>query len=98
MVKRALEYLDGLSQERGNDAALSLELASAYKRVGDVQGRPNYASLDDRAGALTSYRKALTIFERSAAATPLSAGSDIGHLLHRHSFDTQLYRRPERGI
>jgi tetratricopeptide (TPR) repeat protein len=79
VVKRALEYLDGLSQERGNDAALRLELATAYKRVGDVQGRPDYASLGDTAGALDSYRKALTLFERSSAVAAAStgAGSDM---------------------
>jgi non-specific serine/threonine protein kinase/serine/threonine-protein kinase len=73
VVKRASEYLDGLAQERGNDAALSLELATAYKRVGDVQGRPDYPSLGDSAGALASYRKAIAIFEQTAARSALSA-------------------------
>ncbi len=63
VVKRALEYLDSLSAERGNDVALGNELAAAYKRVGDAQGAPNWPSLGDRAGALVSYRKALAIRE-----------------------------------
>ena len=74
VVKRALEYLDGLSQERGNDAALSRELANAYGRVGEVQGLPLYPSLGDRTGALASYRKSLAILERLAAADPSNAG------------------------
>jgi tetratricopeptide (TPR) repeat protein len=36
-------------------------LASAYERVGDVQGNPYYANLGDTAGATESYRKALQI-------------------------------------
>jgi len=70
VVKRALEYLDRLSRERGNDAELSRELASAYEKVGAVQGLPRFQSLGDRVGALASYRKALAIRERLAAASP----------------------------
>ncbi len=40
---------------------LQRELASAYERVGDVQGNPYYANLGDTAGATESYRKALQI-------------------------------------
>ena len=73
VVKRGLEYLDSLAQERGNDPALARELASAYEKVGAVQGAPNYPSLGDRAGALASYRKALAIREPLAAASPQDA-------------------------
>ena len=69
VVKRAVEYLDSLSRERGTDAALNLELATAYERVGDVQGRPNYPNLGDAKGALASYRKAASILESAPAVT-----------------------------
>jgi hypothetical protein len=36
VVTRALEYLDSLAQEAGNDAALQQELATAYAKVGYV--------------------------------------------------------------
>lgn len=45
VVKRALEYLDSLARERGHDPALARELASAYEKVGAVQGAPNYPSV-----------------------------------------------------
>jgi eukaryotic-like serine/threonine-protein kinase len=61
VVKRALEYLDRLAQEARNDHSLQQELATAYLKVGDVQGRPGFANLGDNAGALASYRKALAI-------------------------------------
>lgn len=63
VVKRALDYLDRLSQDSHADPSLQLELATAYQRVGDVQGNPNNANLGDPAGAIESYRKALAIVE-----------------------------------
>lgn len=61
LVTRALEYLDSLAQEAGSDTSLRRELATAYQKVGDVQGNPYVGNLGDRAGALTSYRKAMAI-------------------------------------
>jgi len=46
---------------------LQEELASAYEKVGDVLGYPYGANLGDTAGALQSYRKAMTIRESLAA-------------------------------
>ena len=69
LVRKALQYLDGLAQESG-DAALQLELAAAYQKIGDVQGNQNYSNLGDTAGALASYRKALAIHERLVSAAP----------------------------
>jgi serine/threonine protein kinase len=61
MVKDALEYLDSLSAESGGEFTLESELASAYEKVGDVQGAPYRANLGDYAGALVSHEKALAI-------------------------------------
>ena len=61
LVDRALLYLDSLSEESAGTPGLQRELATAYKRVGDVQGNPYYPNLGDTAGAITSYRKALNI-------------------------------------
>jgi len=90
VVKRALEYLDGLAGEAGEDGALQGELASAYERVGDVQGLPYVASLGDAAGALRSFERAYAIRldllrhqpgdpERLAGAC--QAGTRIGRVL-----------------
>jgi hypothetical protein len=38
ILKTALEYLDNLNQDAGGDAALQLELATAFEAVGQVQG------------------------------------------------------------
>jgi non-specific serine/threonine protein kinase/serine/threonine-protein kinase len=63
LVNQALQYLDNLAQESSDDAALRGELATAYAKVGDIQGNPMVANLGDLSGALESYRKALKIRE-----------------------------------
>ncbi|MGD0544896.1 MAG: serine/threonine-protein kinase [Candidatus Acidiferrales bacterium] len=63
LVDRALHYLDGLASDEGNDPSLQKELATAYEKVGDVQGDPHSANLGDTTGALASYKKALAIRE-----------------------------------
>ena len=56
-MRRALEYLDGMAPEAGNDTALVEELAASYERVGDLQAGGD-ASLGDVAGAVASRQKA----------------------------------------
>jgi serine/threonine protein kinase/tetratricopeptide (TPR) repeat protein len=64
IVDRALQYLDSLAGEAGDNPALQRELATAYEKVGDIQGNPYSANLGDADGALASYRKALAIREK----------------------------------
>lgn len=61
LVERALEYLDRLSHETSGNQQLERELAAAYERLGDVQGRPTVANIGNTALALECYRKALSI-------------------------------------
>src|SRR5262249_30569767 len=61
IVSRALEYLDSLAGEAADNPVLQRELATAYEKIGDIQGNPYYANLGDTDGALASYRKALAI-------------------------------------
>jgi eukaryotic-like serine/threonine-protein kinase len=70
LVKKALLYLDSLSQESSGDSALQRELANAYDRVGGLQWSSDFANQGDSAGALRSRRKALAIRESLAAANP----------------------------
>jgi eukaryotic-like serine/threonine-protein kinase len=68
LVRDALDYLDRLNQAAAGDASLQRELAAAYLKVGDVQGKRYVANLGDTAGAMQSYRKAETILEQLSAA------------------------------
>src|SRR5262249_25240739 len=45
IVRTGLEYLASLSADGRNDPDLQAELATAYKRIGDVQGNPDGPSL-----------------------------------------------------
>ena len=74
LVDRALQYLDSLSHEATGTPDLQRELATAYERVGDVQGNPQFANFGDTAGAIESYRKALRI--RIALADDRRSSSD----------------------
>lgn len=70
LIQRSLEYLDGLAREAAGDLGLQAELAMAYEKMGDVQGRADGPNVGDTAAALSSYRKALAIRESMQAADP----------------------------
>jgi len=71
LASRALRYLDQLSQDAAADPSLQRELATAYEKVGTVQGNPFGANLGDTQGALESYRKALSIRELRSRTEPI---------------------------
>ncbi|MGE5718155.1 MAG: protein kinase domain-containing protein [Acidobacteriota bacterium] len=74
VVRRGLEYLDGLAREATGDRSLQRELAAAYGRVGDVQGGGHFGNLGDTAGAKASYDKALALREEIARAPGAGPG------------------------
>ncbi|MGI8956668.1 MAG: protein kinase domain-containing protein [Chthoniobacterales bacterium] len=63
IVSRALEYLDSLAHDASGNPTLQRELATAYEKIGDIQGNPYSANIGDTDGALASYRKAVQIRE-----------------------------------
>ncbi len=88
LVKRAIQYLDLLAAETTDDTSLRRELAVAFLKIGDIQGKPFNPNLGDTDGALASYRKGLDILQElhetdaanldirgSLAAAYLSIGS-----------------------
>ena len=77
LVSNALEYLDKLAQDAGGVPELQRELAAAYVKVGDVQGRPLHPNLGDTPGALASYRKAAALYE-ALVSLPADAASRRG--------------------
>ncbi len=70
LVTRALEYLDSLARESGDDPQLQSELAAAYEKVGDLQGAPRRANLGDFSGAIASYEKARDVRRRLLEKSP----------------------------
>ena len=77
LVDRALRYLNSLSRDAASDAALQRELATAYEKVGTVQGNPFGANLGDTRGALESYDKALAIREALFRSNPGDIDSEV---------------------
>ncbi|NBC15798.1 MAG: protein kinase [Bacteroidetes bacterium] len=77
VATRALEYLDELAREAEDHPVLPIELAQAYRRVGDVLGNPTNPNLGHTERALASYRKGLDVLERATvlrgAARPPAA-------------------------
>lgn len=75
LVRRALEYVNGLAEEARGDPSLQLELADAYARIGDIQWNRYYANLGDERGALENQQKALRIREEVAAIKPRNSAA-----------------------
>lgn len=70
LVQRTLEYLDNASRDAGGDTDLKRELATAYIKIGDIQGNFYYQNFGDLSGALISYQKALDILEALVKTNP----------------------------
>lgn len=87
VITTALEYLDNLAQEAQGDAALQLELAQAYLKVGDLQGNPWAANLGQPAAAAHSYRKALALAEQ--LATQRGQAQEAQHAAQRVAAQAQ---------
>jgi len=74
LARRALEYLENLSQEAGDNRSLEREVALGYERIGEVEGDLAESSLGRVPDSLESLRKAAGILERLAADSPGDAG------------------------
>lgn len=70
ILTNALQYLDSLSSEATGDLELQSELATAYEKIGDVQGALTNSSLGNIQAGLDSYRKAARLREAVYVANP----------------------------
>lgn len=78
ILQRALEYLDSLSKESGNEPDLLRELATAYERVGALQGDALNANLGDIKTAAVSLKKSVDLWESLVRINPNNAKDQIG--------------------
>jgi serine/threonine protein kinase/tetratricopeptide (TPR) repeat protein len=74
LARRALEYLENLSQDAGYNRSLQREVALGYARIGEVEGDLAESSLGRVSASLESLRKGAGILERLAAGSPGDAG------------------------
>ncbi|WP_291987645.1 serine/threonine-protein kinase [Luteitalea sp.] len=70
LLDRAVQFLDGLAADAGDDTALTVELIEGYRRLGRVLGDPTSANLGDRAGAARTLEAAVRLTDRLLAAEP----------------------------
>ena len=70
ILQNALKYLDSLAKEAGGDLELQSELATAYEKVGDVQGALNNSNLGKTKAGLETYGKANALRAAVLAANP----------------------------
>jgi serine/threonine protein kinase len=77
LVKDALQYLDALAADAGGDNELKKELALAYLKLGDAQGKIYAANIGNTEGALASYQKSVALLEEVVRDAPRDAKAKI---------------------
>ncbi len=77
LIEKALKYVDSLQSESSGDRPLQRELATAYERLGDVQGYAYRSNMGDTEGAKRSYRTALSIREGLVKTDPGDSAAKI---------------------
>ncbi len=83
VVDKALAYLEKVSADMQAHPVLQLEIASAYRRLADIQGMPHNPSLGDHAGAMSNYRRVLQILDALPAAQLRDASQRHARQLER---------------
>jgi len=73
LLDRAVQFLDGLAADAGDDDELIAELAEGYRRLGAVQGASSTDNLGQVTSALGNVEKAARFAERAVAAQPADA-------------------------
>ena len=98
MVRSTLDYLDRLSKDSGENPRVLSALATAYIRVGEVLGNPDFPNLGDEHGSLATYRKSLEVINGLLAAHPddvrVQSLASVAHL-GTASVLTPLGKNPE---
>jgi eukaryotic-like serine/threonine-protein kinase len=77
LLDQAVQYLDSLSKESAGDISLQRELASAFQRVGLLQGNALDANLGQTEAGIVSLQKSLSLFESVAKANPRNVEDQI---------------------
>jgi tetratricopeptide (TPR) repeat protein/tRNA A-37 threonylcarbamoyl transferase component Bud32 len=85
IVQTGLEYLKSAVESAKGNPAAQVELAKAYRRLGDVQGDINSSNLGDAASALSHYRSAQALLDEAIRGAPNDIDARTEQLI--------LYRR-----
>ena len=75
LVSTALQYLNSLAGEAISDRSLQHDLAAAYARVADIQGKAYSANRGNPTAAVDSYAKAIALLEPLVSVDPADASA-----------------------
>lgn len=70
LLDRAVQFLDGLSADAGNDDNLRIELATGYQQLANVQGNPRSQNVGDTLRAKISFQKATRLVDEVRLRQP----------------------------
>jgi tetratricopeptide (TPR) repeat protein len=97
VVRTAIGYLERLAAEAGGDAELLFDLASAYRRISEIQYDPAASSLGDIHGAAASLDRAQSLLDSISEEAPAHRGERI-RLLVRQSEVLEASGRLEESL
>jgi tetratricopeptide (TPR) repeat protein len=95
LVTTSLQYLDALGAEAAGDRDLSIEIARAYVKVGDVLGGHNGSNLGKTAEAVESWNKAVAIYDKLGTANRDIQGPLALALMRRGNVARVTHKYPE---
>jgi non-specific serine/threonine protein kinase/serine/threonine-protein kinase len=72
LLDRAVQFLDGLAADAGDDVALLIELSEGYRRLGQVQGSQRSDNVGDTDGARRSFEAAARLADQAVSLAPAS--------------------------
>jgi len=70
VIERGLDSLQKQQSDFAGDPSLLVDIGTGYRKIGEIQGRANMASLGDLAAARASYAKAREILLRAKRELP----------------------------
>lgn len=91
LVSRLVPVLDKLALQSRAETEIRLDLAEAYRELGDLQGNPYAQNLGDLKGGLETLEKARLISKAALAARPVDLPTIQTHALILRSLGETFY-------
>ena len=91
LVSRLVPVLDKLALQSSAETEIRLDLAEAYRELGDLQGNPYSQNLGDLKGGLATLEKARLISAAALAARPANLPAIQTHALVLRSLGETFY-------
>jgi non-specific serine/threonine protein kinase/serine/threonine-protein kinase len=101
ILERAVEYLDSLAKESASEPDLVRELATAYERIGALQGDPMDPNLGEIKAAQGNFIKSIELREALARTNPHNSKDQIElavAYLDYSDFQTGVLANPAVGL